>query len=187
MNQATSPPQAILNVCSACGRFIEYWGFKAIHGRIWAYLALHKGPLSQTEMAHALGVSRSQINRSIAELCEYGLVQQVMTHHHAPYEAVLNVWPIIAKVLQQREWVLIEEARAAMEEAQNWMTSEDPQIQNYSFEQLQHLLKMTEWAQNGLNLLIASQFSNTSLTSFLGTAFNLGQNLGQRVKELIKP
>ena len=184
MNQNTQPPQAILNVCTACGHFIEYWGFKAIHGRIWAYLALHKEPLSQSEMAQILGVSRSQINRSIAELCEYGLVRQITSHHHAPYEAVLDVWPIISKVLKQREWVLIEQARIALEEAYLWLQSSDPQIHRYSLTQLQHLLTMTEWAQSGLNLLIASRSSNANerLTSFLGTALHLGQ----RVKDLIK-
>src|SRR4051812_41709734 len=46
-------------VCDAVGAFIEYWGFKAIHGRIWALLALRNGPLAQAEIAKTLGVSRA--------------------------------------------------------------------------------------------------------------------------------
>ena len=35
----------VLEVCDAIGEFIEYWGFKSIHGRVWAMLALGQGRL----------------------------------------------------------------------------------------------------------------------------------------------
>ena len=54
MPKQTSPTslleRRIVSVCDACGDFIEYWGFKSIHGRVWAYLTISARPLSQTEI-----------------------------------------------------------------------------------------------------------------------------------------
>ena len=36
----------VMEVCDSIGDFIEYWGFKAIHGRVWALLALSTDPLA---------------------------------------------------------------------------------------------------------------------------------------------
>ena len=117
MNQPQLLSNRILAVCDACGDFIEYWGFKSIHGRVWAYLALIEGPVSQAELSRSLGVSRSLINMAISDLSEYGLVRPSKEHHHAPYEAVLDVWPIISDVLRRREWMLLEKAKIALESA----------------------------------------------------------------------
>ena len=65
----------ILGVCDAVGAFIEGWGFRAIHGRVWALLALSRAPMPQTVIAETLGVSRSLVSLAISELMEYGLVR----------------------------------------------------------------------------------------------------------------
>ena len=49
----------VLRVCEATGDFIAWWGFKSIHGRVWALLALSRKPLSQAEIGRTLGVSRA--------------------------------------------------------------------------------------------------------------------------------
>ena len=106
--------RSVLQVGQAAGSFIEYWGFKAIHGRIWTVLALHIEPLSQTEICELLGVSRSAVSTAMAELVEFGLVRPVDGHRHAPYEAILDIWPAVAEVLRSREWMLLESARVAL-------------------------------------------------------------------------
>lgn len=157
----------ILAVCEACGEFIEYWGFKSIHGKVWAYLALSKNPLSQSHLAKSLGVSRALINMAIADLQRYGLVKAVDERHHAPYQAVLDVWPIITDVLRNREWLLLEKARLTLEAAlmsaehvkqhQDCHTNDQEHhksIEQFNIERLEQLLHMTEWSQNILKILI---------------------------------
>jgi len=65
----------VVRVCEATGEFIAWWGFKSIHGRIWALLALSRDPVSQAELSRTLGVSRALVSGAIAELLEYGLVR----------------------------------------------------------------------------------------------------------------
>ena len=150
----------VISVCDACGDFIEYWGFKSIHGRVWTYLSISARPLSQTEIAKALDVSRASVCIAISELSEYGLVRPSSHVRHAPYEAVIDVWPVISNVLREREWMLLETARVALEGALNELERaqaempDEPRLKNYNFDRIKMLLQMTEWAQSILKLII---------------------------------
>ena len=115
----------VLSVCDAAGAFIEYWGFKAIHGRAWALLALHKSPMAQNQIADMLGVSKALVSSAISELGDYGLVRPVSDKRNSPYVAVIDIWPVISEILREREWMLIETARLALE-----ATLEEAEIQD---------------------------------------------------------
>lgn len=156
-----------LEVCDAAGSFIEYWGFKSIQGRIWTLLALRTAPMGQSEIAEALGVSRSLVSTTISDLQGLGLVRQVDEHRNAPYEAVIDVWPTISDVLRSREWMLIEKARLALEAAiEEAEIADDLGRPNpWSVTRLRLLLTMTEMAQALLRLLIAIRVPR-SLESF---------------------
>ena len=166
----------MVSVCDACGDFIEYWGFKSIHGRIWAYLAISHQPLSQKQLAEALEMSKGSISIAMNELLEYGLVKPSANFRHAPYEAVMDVWPIISGVLREREWMLLETARITLEGAitelervhlerqreevdDNETTEQkrgrlsNPEV-TFNIDRLRILLQMTEWAQSILKLII---------------------------------
>jgi DNA-binding transcriptional regulator GbsR (MarR family) len=183
--------QALLSFCEACGDFIEYWGFKSIHGRVWAYLALLGEGHSQAELAKRLGVSRASVNLAISELASYGLVKPLSDRHHAPYEANLDVWPVITQVLQQREWSLIERARLSLErlielapqvEASAALSTEPP-AELFKLERVKRLLQMTEWAQSILRLLINARLPQTQ-DSWLAW-FNKAMKLSEKIKGLL--
>jgi DNA-binding transcriptional regulator GbsR (MarR family) len=148
--------QKVLRVCESAGAFIEYWGFKAIHGRVWTLLALHQGPLHQKEIAAKLGVSRSLLSSTISELQEFGLVRPVDARRNSPYRAALDVWPTITEVLRTREWVLLESARVALEAAIEEADLRDPllELPVYDVKTMQLLLKMTESAQGFLRIIV---------------------------------
>lgn len=175
----------VLDVCEATGAFIEYWGFKGILGRVWALLALRAEPLSQTEIASLLGVSRSLVSGAIAELQRRGLVRAVGDHRNAPYEAVIDVWPSIADVLRSREWMLIESARlsldAAIEEAEVHQSTGEPVP--FDVARMRMLLLMTETAQGFLKALIAMRGARPieSLTGWVSRASELVASLRGRV------
>ncbi|MEL6543015.1 MAG: MarR family transcriptional regulator [Myxococcota bacterium] len=175
----------VLDVCEATGAFIEYWGFKGILGRVWALLALRAEPLSQTEIAQLLGVSRSLVSGAVAELQRRGLVRAMNDHRNAPYEAVIDVWPSIAEVLRSREWMLIESARlaldAAIEEAELHSMNGEPVL--YDVGRMRMLLLMTETAQGFLKALIAMRGARPveSLTNWVSRASELMSSLRGRV------
>lgn len=139
----------VLHVCDAVGAFIEYWGFKSIHGRVWTLLALRARPMAQAEIAATLGVSRSLISGAVAELVSHGLVRATGEHRNAPYEAVMDFWPTIADVLRGREWMLLERARMALEgaieEVERAAESGEPAV--WDAGRMKVLLALTELGQ----------------------------------------
>jgi DNA-binding transcriptional regulator GbsR (MarR family) len=147
----------VLQVSDAMGALIEYWGFKAVHGRAWALLAIRREPMSQSEVAEYLGVSRSLISGVMSELSEYGLVETTSDHRNAPYTAVMDIWPAIKDVLRSREWMLLEQGRlaleAAIEEAEMVAEEEGPGL--YDPARMRLLLAMTELTQALLKILFA--------------------------------
>jgi DNA-binding transcriptional regulator GbsR (MarR family) len=145
----------VRQVCEAVGEFIAYWGFKAIHGRIWTLLALRREPMSQVEVADFLQVSRSLVSGAMSELVEHGLVRPLSEHRNAPYEAVVDIWPTISDVLRDREWMLIETARLALEGAlEELELAGSSGAAEYDLDRTRFLLSMTEMAQAFLRLLI---------------------------------
>ena len=147
----------ILEVSEAAGEFIAYWGFKTIQGRVWTLLALKGHPMAQNELSQMLNVSRSLISGVIAELAEYGLVRAVGSHRNAPYEAVMDVWPVISDVLRKREWMLVDSARlcleAAVEEAE--LGKARGEHIDWNMDRMRLLLSMTETAQTFIRIIIA--------------------------------
>ncbi len=154
----------VVRACDAVGGFIEYWGFKAIHGRIWTLLALRGEPMPQTEIAMKLAVSRSLVSGAVAELCDHGLLRRVEEHRNAPYVAVIDVWPVISDVLRAREWMLIESARLALEaaiEEVEFSQSLGEEVR-WDVDRMRMLLAMTELAQALLRILMALRVPRAS-------------------------
>ncbi len=145
----------MLVAAEAVGGFIEAWGFKAIGGKVWALLALRRAPMSQTEIAEALGVSRSLVNLAIGELQQRSLVRATNDHRNAPYEARLDIWPSIGDVLRTREWMLIEAARVALEAAIEEAELAGGNSGLYDLDRMRLLLSMTEFAQLVLRLVLS--------------------------------
>lgn len=171
----------VLQVCDAVGAFIAWWGFKAVHGRIWTVLALHRGPMSQASVARLLGVSRALVSSSMHELEEYGLVRTVGQGRHAPWEAVMDVWPVIADVLRSREWMMVESARVALEAAieEAEIAEELGEHVPWNVNHMRVLLGLTETAQALLKILVALRVPRSieSLGGWLGKASSLIANL----------
>lgn len=147
----------VLEVCDAIGAFIEWWGFKAVHGRVWALLALRGAPMSQAEIGRTFGLSRAGISGAVHDLEEWGLVEVVGEGRNAPWQARLDVWPTIAKVLRSREWMLIESARVALEGAidEAEVAASRGEHIGYDVDRMRTLLRLTEVAQALLRLLVS--------------------------------
>lgn len=97
-------------VADQIGRVMEFWGFKRVHGRVWATLFLAQAPLSAAEIRERLGVSVGATSMALSELRRWGAVHEVRTKSRsAHFEPETNIWRLVARVLQDREKRLLEE------------------------------------------------------------------------------
>jgi DNA-binding transcriptional regulator GbsR (MarR family) len=151
---------------SLVGEFIEYWGFKKVHGRIWTYLFLAREPLSTHDLTQVLKISNPLVSRSISELLKYEVVLEAGKGPNGVlcFRANPNVSGVIATVLKNREkklLSLIEEKCEKLDGVQKDKISTRPQINH---ENLELVKKWVKLCQNYLDLAIA--LNGTELDPF---------------------
>jgi DNA-binding transcriptional regulator GbsR (MarR family) len=146
-------------------------------GRVWTLLALRKQATSQTELAEILGVSKSLVSSTITELMGYGLVRPVSEHRNAPYEAVIDIWPVISDVLRTREWMLLETTRMALESTLE--EARDLPNSSYDPERIEMLLATVSAIQGLLKLVLSIRMpgSARALADWIKTVTELISNL----------
>lgn len=163
-------------VCDQLGTFIEWWGFRAIDGRVWALLAIHGSAMSQADIARSLDVSRSLVHSAVTELEQYGLLQRVGEGRFAPWSASVDVWPVITQILRSREWMMLEEIRVTIDTAIEEAELEKRRSGNepWSIKRLYMLRALTEMAQQFLRVILAFR-DNDERTGLRDTFRNAGK------------
>jgi len=111
MNKPNLAPEAqIITLAHGIGDFIQYWGFRRIHGQVWTLIYLSKEPIHATEIVARLGVSKALISLAINELVGYGLIIQTSEPDRKikTYAANPKIFAIIRDVLRTRELDLLK-------------------------------------------------------------------------------
>ena len=112
---AATPPRGQLSdweslAAGAVGTVIEFWGFKANHGRIWALLYLDGRPMAASELQESLGLSKGAISMVTRELEQWGVVRRVRPPHSDSwhFEAETDLLKMVGRVVSEREARFIE-------------------------------------------------------------------------------
>lgn len=102
-------PPELLQLEQLTGDFIEYWGFKKIHGRIWVHLYLAGEPLDSATLMKRLKVSKGLMSIAVRDLLEYDVIRPAKSGRHGTvfYEANPDLQGVIANVLRMRETVML--------------------------------------------------------------------------------
>ena len=146
------------------GRFIEYWGFKEVHGRVWSFIYLKEHPVSSREIKENLKISKALLSITISELKKYDLIFDSGKGAHGAemFEANPNIFNAIIKVLETRERVLMDEILETVnklkKESKKSLTEID--ISKERLTTLDFLVKSGDKALSGLMKLDKVNFSN---------------------------
>ncbi len=137
---------------SLVGDFIRYWGFRKIHGQIWAAIYLSRSPLSGIDLVKILDVSKALVSPALKELEDEGLIFQTKSENSKTkrYEAEENVTEVIHNVLKRRERPMLDRISKKFEALKNHQGSEqylDPL-------RLNNVDTMIQTAQMGLIFLL---------------------------------
>jgi len=118
---ASNPELAPLRTLSdAVGDFIRYWGFRRIHGQIWAQIFLSTAPLSGADLTRRLGVSKALVSPALSELLEYELILPAGGDAKTKlFKANPDVFSVIQKVLRERERQILKDAAARFRDLEN--------------------------------------------------------------------
>lgn len=125
----------------AIGDFIHYWGFRRIHGEIWAQLFLSAKPLSGADLVRRLKVSKALVSPALKQLIQYKLIKTLKSQdtREKLYEANPDFLNIIKTVLENREVPMLAKVQLEYFKMQSKLetsTNASQLIQTQRFEQL---------------------------------------------------
>ena len=152
-----------LELTNNIGSFIEYWGFKSIHGRLWTLIYLSKAPISAPELMETLGVSKGLVSVAINELLDFGLIEKV---GKAPggghtYTAIDDMGSVVREVLRQRELKLLADTEQNIERLMSF-SPQEIQDMGISLDRLNHLRGLTQVHKQLLQAFVAQGYSSIS-------------------------
>ncbi|MBI4617943.1 MAG: hypothetical protein HY720_30315 [Planctomycetes bacterium] len=108
-----------LAVVESVARMIDLWGFGRSMGRVWCVLYLAMRTLPADAIQSALSISAGLVNTTLNSLIEWGVVRKIWVpgQRKAYFAAETEPWPMISRVLREREYHRVLEAIAVCEAA----------------------------------------------------------------------
>lgn len=91
------------------GDFMEYWGYKKIHGQLWCHIYLSSYPLDASELIQRLGISKALVSITLKELTQYGVIEDAGKNDKGrkTYRAINDISKPIFETLRRREQFMI--------------------------------------------------------------------------------
>jgi DNA-binding transcriptional regulator GbsR (MarR family) len=90
---------------SQVGSFMEYWGFKKVHGQIWCHIYLSSQALDASELMKRLNISKALVSISLKELLDFEVIEEVGKSARGTrlYKAREDLRATILDTLRRRE------------------------------------------------------------------------------------
>lgn len=97
------------------GHFMEYWGFKKVHGQIWCHIYLSDHPLDAAELMRRLQISKALVSISLKELLDFGVLEEAGKSPRGTrlYRAREDLGATILDTLRRRERKMMARILAA--------------------------------------------------------------------------
>lgn len=112
MSQLTSSEKGqYLKLAEKIGDFIEYWGFKQVHGKIWTLIFLANEPVDANYLKDTLKISKALTSMSLKDLLYYDVIHEVSKDKPGTQKYKINpdITEVILNVINQRELKLLNE------------------------------------------------------------------------------
>jgi DNA-binding transcriptional regulator GbsR (MarR family) len=138
------------------GNFMQHWGFKKIHGRIWVHLYTSNQALDSISLMKRLNVSKGLMSLALRELLEFDVIktQSVGKHGSVFYEANLDLTQVITHVLRQREAAMMKSTLGCLAKLMKFKKN-DIQKLGLNYERIENINQLTMTAHSTLQMLIS--------------------------------
>jgi len=155
---------AELRVAEVIGGLMEFWGFKAVMGRLWAVLYLSPEPLAAAELGERLALSTGSISMALSDLQKWGVVRKAWRpgERRDYYEPETSIWKMVSRVFRERELGKVREAIDAFEaaiklvaQARSKGTSDEKKRLKFIENRLESLLTLSRLGEGLLGMLVS--------------------------------
>lgn len=143
------------------GSFIEYWGFRNIHGRVWGLIYLSDKALSTPEIVEGLGVSKALISGALNELLEHKLIEREgqVKYGGITYISTPNPAKVVRDIIKQRELALFSKIEQNLSQL-NRLSAQDSKDIGVNKESIKRLKLLT-----GCHKKIAQKISSKNINT----------------------
>lgn len=114
------------NLSELVGEFMEYWGFKKIHGKIWLHIYLSEHPLDAKDLMARLKISKALVSISIRDLLEFDVIFEgnLSAEGTRTYTANRDTKAVLERVLRGREKVMMSKIKGSFQNLKQISTQE---------------------------------------------------------------
>jgi DNA-binding transcriptional regulator GbsR (MarR family) len=153
-NRKKSPE--IDNLCELVGEFIQYWGFKSIHGKIWFHLFLSQSPLDAKDLMQKLNISKALVSISLRDLLVYDVIleDKLSAEGTRTYIANSDVHTVVERVLRGREKVMMAKIKGSFQNLKQ-VSATELNEQDIQAKRLKELEKLISKGDKMLNTVMA--------------------------------
>ena len=113
--EAHKQPLELDDFANQVGHFMEYWGFKKVHGQIWCHIYLSKHPMDAAELMQRLSISKALVSISLKELLDFAVLEEAGKSPRGTrlYKARDDLGATILDTLRRRERKMMSRIFAA--------------------------------------------------------------------------
>lgn len=107
----------VLAVAEKIGKFIEYWGFKEVHGKVWTLIFLAPEPVDANYLKTSLKISKALISMTLKDLLYYKVIFEVEKDRPGTQKYRMNpdITQVILDVLKKREIMMLLEIQSSFQ------------------------------------------------------------------------
>jgi DNA-binding transcriptional regulator GbsR (MarR family) len=156
---------------SEVGQFMEYWGFKKVHGQIWCHIYLSKTTLDAAALMRRLHISKALVSISLKELLDFAVIEEAGKSERGTrlYKAREDLGATILDTLRRRERKMMARIRTS----HSLLERLEPQ------ELQQHGIEQQKVALLGMLIRIVEQSLDQMIKRQSGSVFDLLGMLSQ--------
>ncbi len=154
-------PAEVEGLTEQIGAFIEYWGFKKIHGQIWTHIWLAKTPIDATTLVKRLQVSKALVSLAIKDLLKYEVIRVAGQGNRRKIllEANTDVHAVITNVLMNRETKMLESIMTHFQKTKDLHPDIHSEL-NLDLAKLESMNVMIQLAQFSLAAIIETHLAS---------------------------
>ncbi len=145
----------LFTLADEVGCFLEYWGFKAVHGKIWLLTLLAKHPVDSATIQDRFGISKALVSMTIKELIDHHVIEECGKSDRGTiiYKANFDFASIIGNVLRQREKKIFTRVKAALDSLST-VNTEDLNASGIDPKKVELLKKLVKQGESILDILL---------------------------------
>jgi DNA-binding transcriptional regulator GbsR (MarR family) len=139
-------------VVDAVGNVVEFWGFKANDGRVWALLYLRGEPFTAAQIGRALGLSKGAVSMVTREMEQWGVLHR-MRQGAGPWAFVaeMDFLAMIGRVLEARESVFVARVKSDLERAEQAARGKASRAQ---LERIHRMRKLADFVERAVGVFL---------------------------------